>query len=341
MLQQVSTVYFGAYKLAHDMALRAEKCLQYEFADDKQSFIQFGYWDSLKKGLLAGEKLAHDIRRMDAAYLDLNKREFELTKHVSLAALAPDELLKLRKSQTCTFALPEWLFDMDFPGHYRRRIKSVSLTIPCVTGPYTGVHAMLTLTNDSVRVRELGVLVSQHGAVPTKLIATSAGENDAGLFELNFNDERYLPFEGAGAISEWTLTLTSKSNLFDLNTISDVVLHVRYTAAFGAVVRPIPNQCGVLLDLKGDFPPEWQQHLEQAPVGGMRTLEFELTKDHLPFYAKEMAVTVDQTRLAVIDSEEGVVIPPSGGAALGTWQVELPASGIEGAVLAILLVWNN
>jgi hypothetical protein len=28
---------------------------------------------------------------------------------------------------------------------------------------------------------------------------------DAGMFELNFRDERYLPFEGAGAISEWRL----------------------------------------------------------------------------------------------------------------------------------------
>jgi hypothetical protein len=28
------------------------------------------------------------------------------------------------------------------------------------------------------------------------------------MFELNFRDERYLPFEGAGAISTWQLELT-------------------------------------------------------------------------------------------------------------------------------------
>jgi Tc toxin complex TcA C-terminal TcB-binding domain len=32
-------------------------------------------------------------------------------------------------------------------------------------------------------------------------IATSSAQNDSGMFELNFRDERYLPFEGAGAIS--------------------------------------------------------------------------------------------------------------------------------------------
>jgi hypothetical protein len=35
-----------------------------ELGDDT-NFIQFGYWDNLKKGLLAGERLAHDLKRMD------------------------------------------------------------------------------------------------------------------------------------------------------------------------------------------------------------------------------------------------------------------------------------
>ena len=41
------------------------------------------------------------------------------------------------------------MFDIDFPGHYMRRIRSVTLTIPCVTGPYTGVHCRLTLLSSS------------------------------------------------------------------------------------------------------------------------------------------------------------------------------------------------
>ncbi len=54
------------------------------WGSDDSSFIQFGYWDSLKKGLLAGERLHHDLKRMEVAYLEQNRREYEITKHVSL-----------------------------------------------------------------------------------------------------------------------------------------------------------------------------------------------------------------------------------------------------------------
>src|SRR6202020_1385041 len=51
--------------------------------------------------------------------------------------------------------------------------------------------------------------------------------------ELRFEDERYLPFETAGAISSWRLTLNNVFRQFDYSTITDVVLHVRYTARDG------------------------------------------------------------------------------------------------------------
>ena len=37
----------------------------------------------------------------------------------------------------CIVDLSELLFDTDYCGHDMRRLKSVSLTIPYVTGPYT------------------------------------------------------------------------------------------------------------------------------------------------------------------------------------------------------------
>ena len=46
-----------AYQLAYDMAKRAERATGHELGSSDSSFIQFGYWDSLKKGLLAGERL--------------------------------------------------------------------------------------------------------------------------------------------------------------------------------------------------------------------------------------------------------------------------------------------
>lgn len=38
-------------------------------------------------------------------------------------------------------------------------------------------------------------------------IATGNAQDDSGVFELNFRDERYLPFEGTGAITSWRLEL--------------------------------------------------------------------------------------------------------------------------------------
>src|SRR5690606_21087412 len=76
MVQQIATIYFQSYKLAFDMARKAEKAFQLEIGRD-DTFIQFGYWDSLRKGLLAGDRLGTDLRRMDATYLDLNRREHE------------------------------------------------------------------------------------------------------------------------------------------------------------------------------------------------------------------------------------------------------------------------
>jgi len=225
-LGQISGVYFQSYKLAYDLAKRAERCFRFELGLQGSSYISFGYWDSLKKGPLSGGKLQYDLRRLETAYLDQNRREFELTKHVSLALLDPLALVKLRETGRCFFRLPEEIFDLDFPGHYFRRMKSVSLTLPCVVGPYITTSCTLRLLKNSIRINTAngdtgyprntddqglpaddGRFVENN--IPVKAIAVSNAQNDSGVFELNFRDQRYLPFEEAGAVSEWSLELFS------------------------------------------------------------------------------------------------------------------------------------
>ena len=121
------------------MAKRAERAYRFELGLEDSSFIQFGYWDSLQKGLLAGERLRArpqaDGGRPTSTH---NRREYELTKHVSLALLDPDGAADAAQDRaSASSTLPEALFDLDYPGHYLRRLKSVSLTIPAVAGPYT------------------------------------------------------------------------------------------------------------------------------------------------------------------------------------------------------------
>ena len=116
MSTQVSNLYFQSYQLAYDIARRTERSFRYELGLDDTSYIKFGYWNSQKQGLLAGEHLSNDLKRMEMAYLEQNQREFELTKPISLSQLDPAALLKLKTTGECWINLPEELFDMDYPG---------------------------------------------------------------------------------------------------------------------------------------------------------------------------------------------------------------------------------
>src|SRR5262249_2002734 len=155
--------------------------------------------------LLSGEKLQFDLRRLESAYLEQNRREYELTKNISLALIDPFALVKLRETGRCFINLPEYIFDLDFPGHYFRRIKSVSLTLPCVVGPYTTISCTLRLLKNSIRINTTnGENGYSHNAdddglpaddsrfvennVPVKSIAASTAQNDSGMFELSFQD---------------------------------------------------------------------------------------------------------------------------------------------------------
>lgn len=47
----------------------------------------------------------------------------------------------------------------------------------------------------------------------------------------NVDDERYLPFEGTGAISRWTLSFSNPAAQRDMiDSITDIIVHMRYTA---------------------------------------------------------------------------------------------------------------
>ena len=76
-------------------------------------------------------------------------------------------------------------------------------------------------------------LLKRYGA--TEAIATSTGQNDTGLFELNFRDERYLPFEYAGAVSRWRIELPIASPSVLAGIKTSAVINVG-TATLGALI---------------------------------------------------------------------------------------------------------
>lgn len=152
LAQETSALYRQAYEIALTTARQAERAFNYERGHTSRSFVPDDPWDDLHEGLLAGEGLQLAIRQMEKAYLDESCREYELTKHISLRLSCPVAFLALRSTGYCEIELPEWLFDLDYPGHYMRRIKNVTLSIPCVLGTYTGLHCRLTLLSSTTRV---------------------------------------------------------------------------------------------------------------------------------------------------------------------------------------------
>ena len=159
-------------------------------------------------------------------------------------------------------------------------------------------------------------------------MVTSSGTDDSGLFETSLRDERFLPFEGSGAEGTWTLQLPNEFRQFDYDSISDVILHVRYTARsaggglrdaavsnlesiFGAV-----NDAGpaTLLSLPHDYPTEWHRF-----ASGTEPLSVPLSRLHFPYLAQGREI-----RIQAIDLFTVTDAPPLG-VALSPQQLGLAA----------------
>jgi hypothetical protein len=322
MQGEISRLYYEYYRFAFDTARKAERTMKQELMRpelDAQDFVKFNYWDGGRKGLLSGEALHLDVKRMEMAYLENNKREIELTRHVSLRQLDPVALLTLKATGSCTVTIPEWLYDRDCPGHYMRRIKNVALSIPSVVGPYTSVNCTLSLLRSTLRKSPIASdddydrrdseddrFVDYIGAVQS--IVTSSANNDSGMFETNLRDERFLPFEGAGAESTWKLDLPRAYPAFDYATISDVILHIRYTARQGVEPTKVKtaldnlfqvvskSNLALLFSLRHDFPTEWS-----AFVNGADDFTAVIREDYFPYFTQGKTITITGLELHAAD----------------------------------------
>ncbi len=334
MQDRLVAVHKQSYTLAYELAKQCEKAFQQELGEEGASFIQYGYLDETRRGLLAGEQLQLALRRLESAHLNGNRRELELSKSISLQNLDPLALVQLRETGRCVFSVPEEIFDLDFPGHYFRRIKAVRLSIPCIAGPHTTIGCTLRLLENSVRLKttmsssggyehenEEGVPLDDDRfasrQTPVTAIATSTAQGDPGVFELNFRDERYLPFEYVGTISRWAIELATEDELrqFDYSTMSDAILRFDYMAretggqfrekaqehakAYLANKAELAEQPLVqMLSARSDFPGEWHAFLHPAE-GDEHVLRFAVGRRRLPFLARDREVVLAKITLLV------------------------------------------
>jgi hypothetical protein len=312
---QVSSLFYQYYRFGVDTARKAERTMKQELMRpelDATDFLQFNYWDAGHQGLLSGEALYLDVKRMEMAYHDNNKREIELTRNISLRQLDPLALLSLKITGSCTVTIPEWFYNLTFPSLYMLRIKSVAISIPGVVGPYTSLNCTLTQQKSSLRVSPLlangkyqrdtsnpdGRFVDYFGS--TDEIVTSSGLNDPGTTDTELGD-RFLPFESSGAISTWTFSLPVTFPQFDYMTITDLVFQLRLNAREGGSLlgtqattelkKFLASQSvlPLLLSLRYDLPGEWARFVSS---GG--NFNFTLRRDHFPYMTQNSKLNVDQ-----------------------------------------------
>lgn len=304
-------VYRGTYNNALALARLADEAFRYE-RGTSDFMIDASYWDASHAGLGAGEQLLLALQSLERRFIETNHRNHEIDQAFSLQQVAPAAVIQLRMNGACDFDIPELFFDLAYPGHYRRRIKTVRLTIPCITGPFVNISAMLSLTQSRIRSEASGELL-EFPVRRSVSVATSTAQNDAGVFELSFRDERYMPFEGAGAVSRWRLELPNSFRAFDYGTINDVILSISYTAEYDGALRdqvqqsnedlersllsvlqnhPVPR----VFSLKHDYATSFNRLLHGAAGS---EVPFEVSDAQLSFFLAGRTLLVEKAILGV------------------------------------------
>ena len=240
--------------------------------------------------------------------------------------------MELIATGRCQIEVSEALLDGDFPGHYFRRLKTVSVTISGVPRPHRNVNCTLTLLENRLRTdanasgsyaraadgEDARFLVNP---APLQAVATSQPDADAGVFHLRFDDDRYLPFEGAGAISTWRIELPQADNAVDLSSMGDVVLSLSYSARGGGGaleasaradrekklarggLTPEPQHA---FSLKRDLPAVWKA-LTDAAAGKEVEVTLPLGPDRFPGRYRGLDVRVE--RVTVFAQPRATIAP--------------------------------
>ena len=337
MSDQLSDLYYQTYSFAYDLAKKAEKVYRFDMGLATSDFIKFGYWNSSKEGFLAGEQLYLALKQLESVYIETKPHDYEITKHISLRQINPLALIRLKEQGVCEFDLAEELYDLDYPGQYKRRLKTVAISMPCILGPHTSLNGTLRLLKHEYRNSKIAANYPKKleeaderfvsNPIPTTAIAVSQGQNDSGVFELSFHSERYLPFEGAGAISSWRLEIPQQFRQFDYQTITDVVIHLRYTACEGgdtlkvAALEHLQEYVGNVAELSKteglfrmfslphEFPNAWHRFLNPVPDTEIQLLELGDLKERFPFFVQSTQISeVEVTDIRLFTPAEGLVI---------------------------------
>ena len=125
-----------------------------------------------------------------------------------------------------------------------------------------------------------------------------------------------------GAISRWQLEMPDEFRQFDYDSISDVILHINYTAREGggalrgAVSDHLRDGINALVtgdnspglhqpfSARHEFPTELHRFLHPAAESGRQTLALDLTQNRFPYVFRGRSILVDQVHVFVQLAEE-------------------------------------
>lgn len=271
LVARQALLYGAAYDAVLSVCLSAEAAWRYEIGDYRRpGFIKTSAWSDSYKGMLAGESLLVDLQEMENAYLQCNERRLCIRKTIDLRPpVAKDgkdnwpDIVKNMANSPFIFECKPKQFDENYPGHYLRQLKHVSISFVMASDAgrtLENISAILTQT-DSTTLVEPAIdgaeyLYKSAGKAPPSIkrnlraqqqIALSSLEADDGLgfdkrdrvYELTFHDGRYLPFEGTGAISRWQLSFPDANFVKSLMTsdgetvLKTIKIHLVYTSVDG------------------------------------------------------------------------------------------------------------
>lgn len=246
---RLAAIYYRFYDLTATRCMMAEEAYKW-LTGETTRYIKPGAWQSNNAGLMAGESLLLNLAEMEQAWLKWDHRALEVTRTVSLAEVYSADKVDLAakiadllkgsgsgstpaatglsmttdKQLHAAFNLKSLNILKDYPDNLgsTRRIKQISVTLPALVGPYQDVRAVLSYG---------GGTKLPDGC---KAIAVSHGMNDSGQFQLDFNDGRWLPFEGIKVDDDNSLFLSFPGATGDkqkalLLSLSDIIVHIRYT----------------------------------------------------------------------------------------------------------------
>lgn len=334
--RELAQLYHQMYECCLQLVYQTQLACNIEQGYTKDNWLEQPVWDNFQQGLLAGRRLQFALSKMEQAYMNQNTRRYELSTALSLRQHQPLAYLELLYTGKTVMEIPEALAAKDYPGHYCRMIKSVSLSIPAVIGPYGSVNCTLGVLGSRVRISPR-LNASPENCNTTDVasaysiqenddrfvllpasddaLATSRGLSDSGLFEMRFQDERKHRFECHGLTAQFCIQMPIEDNAFDFRSISDLILEVNYTAKEGGALLAeaaraahasyLPGNGHQLLCLKDDRPDDWYEYQQNE----QQRFALHLDRKTFPYIIGSHKLFVDRIELFI----ETVSCPPCDG----------------------------